>query len=227
MVRRGEAHGARSRVDWPKTLRRWARQGHSDGALVWRRTPRGPGRVVFLWDVSGSMAPYVEWYFPWLYRMSDQGPDVHVFAFGTKVENLTPHLHASYQEAVEALYADTDLWGSGTAMGRTFAEWMRRFGGGLLGPHTNGAVISDGWDVGDAARLRYEMRWLKSRCAKLVWFDPYASAKGFRPEVAGLRIALPFVDWFWPLTDKVQLHRLADDLSAASGTRIREVGITR
>lgn len=209
LLRLGEPHGTRTRVDWAQTLKRWARRGHSDAALVWNRMPYGPGRLVVLWDVSGSMANYVEWYFPWLYWMAQQRSDVHVFGFGTAVEDLTMHLHCTYGKAVRSLYQETNLWGSGTAMGRAFQEWNSRFGPRLLGTGSTILIISDGWDVGRPEDLEDALRRMAQRSRTMWWVNPLMVTAGFEPKTRALKVALHY-------TEHMDAGATADDLRALS-----------
>ena len=192
VARRGEPHGRPMRVDWGRTLRRWARTGHSDGSVVWRRMPHGPGRLVVLWDVSGSMAGYVEWYFPWLYRLVHERPDVYVFGFGTAVADLSDPLRASYTEAVRRLYEEPSLWGSGTAIGQAFKEWNRRFGRRLLGSSTRLVIISDGWDVGNPDDLESALLGMAHRLREIWWVNPLMVTAGFEAKTRALKIALHY-----------------------------------
>ncbi|MCY0877833.1 MAG: VWA domain-containing protein [Firmicutes bacterium] len=192
VVRRGQPLGTVTGVDWSQTLRRWARQGHGDSALVWHRLPHGQGRVVVLWDVSGSMAHYVDWYFPWLYRLTNVSADVYVYAFGTGLENLTPYLKLPYRQAVAHLYREIGLWGSGTAIGQAFSEWLREDGKRLLGPWTTVVIISDGWDVGSPDVLTQAMRKMAADSRHILWMNPLMVTEGFEPRTRALRVALRY-----------------------------------
>ncbi len=189
LARRGARSGRATQVDWEKTVRRWARQGHSDARFAWERAPKGPGRLVVLWDVSGSMAQYVAWYFPWLYRLALRFKEVRIFGFGTELEELTSHLQSSYRAAVKGLYAETSLWGSGTAIGQTFEQWNQRYGDRLLGTYTTIVVISDGWDVGDPERLDAELRQMALRSRRIIWINPLMVTAGFEPRTRALKVA--------------------------------------
>ncbi len=194
LVQKGVPRGARCRVDWPKTTRRWARRGYADASLIWERSPRGPSPIVVLWDISGSMASYVPWYFPWLYRLVSAQSAVHVFAFGTGLEDLTEYLQRPYGEALRALYGETDLWGSGTAMGDAFQDWTRCYGRRLLSRATTVLIVSDGWDAGDPTILQEALRRMAGRARRIEWINPLMVTEGFEPKTRGLRIARQFTD---------------------------------
>jgi len=194
VVRSGKPRGGHARVNWTSTLRRWAKLGHADANLTWIRHVRGPGRLVVLWDVSGSMGNYVGWYFPWLYRLVSQYRDVQVFAFGTGVQNVTSYLAQDYGDAVKDLYGKTALWGSGTAIGQAFQDWNRQYGVGLLGSKTVVIVISDGWDVGPPEPLDQALRTIAQRTRRIIWINPLMVTQGFEPRTRALRVVLQYTD---------------------------------
>ena len=54
----------------------------------------------------------------------------------------------------------------------------------------------DGLDHGDTALLAGAMRELRARARAIVWLNPLLGDARYRPEAAGMRAALPFVDHF-------------------------------
>ncbi|PSR24048.1 MAG: hypothetical protein C7B45_00040 [Sulfobacillus acidophilus] len=192
VVRRGQRRGAAVAVDWSKTLKRWSRRGHSDASLVWRKTYQGPGAIAILWDVSGSMASYVDWYFPWLFQVARQRKDVRVFAFGTESVELTPYFLGSYQQAVAAVYAQIHLWGGGTAIGQVFSQWHKAYADQLLDPAARIVVISDGWDAGPPEYLEQVMLRMAQRAREIYWINPLMVTPGFEPRTRALKIALRY-----------------------------------
>lgn len=197
VVRRGRPWGAPARVDWAATLKRWSTRGHSDAALVWERAPRGAAPLVVLWDVSGSMAGYVDWYFAWLYRLMSQRADTHVFAFGTTLADLTAAMGKPYAQAVRDLYASVPVWGSGTAIGPALRSLDGEAGRGLLGPGSQVMIISDGWDVGSPDELEAMLRSLAERTRRVWWVNPLMITPGFEPRTRALKIAAQYV---WHMT---------------------------
>lgn len=205
----GKPRGPRQRVDWRKTFKRWSRMGHQDGRLLWRREPVDQGRVVVLWDVSGSMAAYVGWYYPWLYRLVSLSTNVRVFGFGTGIENLTPFMTSNYRSSVRALYEKTSGWGSGTAMGQAFETWIAQYGGQLLSPRTKVVIISDGWDVGNSEQLGKSLREMASRAESILWINPLMVTTGFEPRTRALVMARYYAQKMIAGADRRDLTRLA------------------
>lgn len=196
-------------MDWARTLKRWAKRGHTDASLVWYRKPYGDGRAIILWDVSGSMAHYVAWYFPWLFRLAHISQEVHVFAFGTTLEELTPYLKLPYRQAVDYLYREVALWGSGTAIGQAFTDWVTRYGAELLGSWTTVVIISDGWDVGPPELLTTAMRTIAAGSRRIIWVNPLMVSEGFEPRTRALRVALRYTRDMQAGATPAQLRRLA------------------
>lgn len=209
VVRRGTPHGSAARVDWARTLKRWAQRGHSDAALVWNRVPYGPGRVVVLWDVSGSMAGYADWYFPWLYRICQEREQSYVFAFGTDVADLTPALRGSYPEAVSRVYGKISLWGSGTAIGRSINQWEQQYGDRLLGRGTRMVIVSDGWDVGPPHHLEESLHTMAARCDEIWWLNPLMITAGFEARTRALKIALQYTQHMSSGATQEDLRRIS------------------
>lgn len=187
-VRRGAGQGWSSRVNWRQTLKRWGRRGHSDGGLVLQKRPHGPGKVVILWDISGSMAEYVGWFFPWIFQLTRQR-EVACYAFGTTLKDLTDLLNAPYAKAVRQIYDQTALWGSGTAIGEMFELWLKMFGAKWLGTWTSIVIISDGWDVGPVHLLESSLKRLAAESRHILWVNPLMVTPGFEAKTRALKVA--------------------------------------
>jgi uncharacterized protein with von Willebrand factor type A (vWA) domain len=209
VVRSGQRRGAAVGVDWGKTLKRWARRGHSDGSLVWRKTYKGPGAIAVLWDVSGSMASYVDWYFPWLFQVARHRKDLRVFAFGTDLAELTPYFLGSYRQTVAAVYAQIHVWGSGTAIGQVFSQWNQVYADQLLGPATRIVVISDGWDAGPPEYLEQAMLRMAQRTREICWINPLMVTPGFEPKTRALKVALRYTRLMTAGASIEELRRLS------------------
>jgi hypothetical protein len=60
-------------------------------------------------------------------------------------------------------------------------------------------IFSDGWDRGEADILEAQMALLKRRANKIIWLNPLLRTKDYRPICRGMRVALPYVDYFLPM----------------------------
>ncbi len=151
-------------------------------------------RLLIVWDVSGSMEESHEEHFALVYALQRMSRNARVFAFGTELHEITPHLRAQpYPAAVARMESLFTAWGGGTRIGESLAALNREIGS-WVDRHTVVLIVSDGWDVGNLGVLREAMRRLARRSRFIVWLNPYAAQPDFRPEAAGMQTALPFVD---------------------------------
>ena len=75
-------------------------------------------------------------------------------------------------------------------------------------------IASDGWERGDPALLGSEMARLQRAAHTVVWINPLAGGASYRPLVAGMAAALPYVDLFLPGHNLKALEALAEALDA-------------
>jgi hypothetical protein len=68
--------------------------------------------------------------------------------------------------------------------------------------------VSDGLDQGDTELLERSMRELRARAGKIIWLNPLLGDARYRPECAGMRAALPYVDHFAPAHNLESLQGL-------------------
>jgi uncharacterized protein len=191
--RRWRAHGVGS-VDLRRTARSGLRSGGEFVELA--RRARSPRRadLVILWDVSGSMREHTTELFGLVYALHRVVRRTRVFAFGHDLVEVTPLLAGrSYERALPMLGERLRPTGGGTRIAHCLTEF-RRHHESELRPTSTLLVLSDGWDLGDPEELADQLRRLHGRVHRLVWVNPYAAQREFRPETAALRMAMPFVD---------------------------------
>ncbi len=70
-------------------------------------------------------------------------------------------------------------------------------------------IVSDGWERGDVAVLRGEMRRLHRHCYRLIWLNPHLGRAGYEPLVEGMAAALEQVDDFLPIHNLQSLRALS------------------
>ena len=196
-----------------RTLREAMRTGGVPIERAWREPKLVPRKLVYLVDVSGSMEPYARAMVMFLQAAVRAGRHVEAFTFGTRLTRLTPHLAGRDPDRAlaNAARAVPD-WAGGTRIGENLKAfndvWGRR---GL----TRGAIVviaSDGWERGDPTLLSEQMRRLHLAAHRVVWTNPLAGGEGYRPLVAGMQAALPYVDDFLPGHNLHALETLAEVL---------------
>jgi uncharacterized protein with von Willebrand factor type A (vWA) domain len=70
------------------------------------------------------------------------------------------------------------------------------------------AGVPDGLDQGETDLLERSMRELRERVGKIIWLNPLLGDARYRPECAGMRAALPYVDHFGPAHNLASLQCL-------------------
>lgn len=176
-----------------------------------------PRRLVLVLDVSSSMSAHARV----LLRLGlaarraggRGGGRVEVFAFGTRLTRLTPHLGDRDPGAALAAAADavTDVEGGtriGASLGQLVRGWGRRRG-------LRGAVVvicSDGLERGDPELLGAAVARLRRHAHRVVWVNPLAGDPRYEPTQRGMAAALPHVDVFLPGHDLASLEDLVEVL---------------
>lgn len=181
-------------VDFRRAARRSLRYAGEWFDLPMRVRGLRRTKILIVWDVSGSMEENHEQHFGLVYALYRMSRNARVFAFGTELHEITPHLRAqAYPAAVARMESMFTAWGGGTRIGESLAALEGRVGS-WVDRHTVVLILSDGWDIGNLAVLREAMARLARRSRCVVWLNPYAAQADFRAEVAGMQTALPFVD---------------------------------
>jgi len=227
-TRRRESHRTGAEIDFRRVLKRTARLGGALPTRLPRRRRKEEHRpIVLLADVSGSMEKYSRLVLQFFHSLSHGLPSVEAFVFGTRLTRITPALeHRDLDRALDEAAAMVVDWAGGTRIGASLAAFNREWSRRVLRRGAIVVIVSDGCDRQDADELRNQMRYLRHRCHRLVWLNPYAGSVGYEPRVAGMEAALPFVDDFLPLHDLQSLHEFSRALASmpANGRSARSYG---
>jgi uncharacterized protein with von Willebrand factor type A (vWA) domain len=73
-------------------------------------------------------------------------------------------------------------------------------------------IFSDGWDRGETDLLTGHMAYVKRRTYKIIWLNPLLGKEGYQPICQGMSAALPYVDYFLPVTNLHDLQFLEKTL---------------
>lgn len=186
-----------SHVDMRRTLRQWAKSGGIGCRFERAKRRVKPGRLVVLWDVSGSMAQTIPLYLPWLHRLAASSKEVGIFPFGVRIDEITEGMRQGYPDAIAAVSAVPDVWESGTSVGAVLQTWVKHYGNTWLRGRTTIMVISDGWDSGKPEAVAAALREMRAGNARIVWVHPLLRTAGFTLKTRALMAAKPYVDtWF-------------------------------
>jgi uncharacterized protein with von Willebrand factor type A (vWA) domain len=191
--RRAAARG--DRLDLRATMRAAARTA---GELVRRRNSarrETPRPLVFLCDVSGSMAPYARALLQYARVVSLGRRKVRAFAFATRLTELTSIARRTNESLAMSAFGDALVdYGGGTRIGAALRTFNERYG--RRGAARGGTVVilSDGWERDDPDGVAREMLNLRRLCRRIVWVNPQKKHPAFEPLARGMAAALPFVD---------------------------------
>ncbi len=207
-------------IDRRATMRRAMRTEGHPLELLRRERETTPRRMVILVDVSGSMEPYARPLIVFCQAVRQASNRVEAFAFGTRLTRLTRELgERDPERAIERASRAVPDWAGGTRIGENLrvlnAAWGRR---GV----TRGAIVvifSDGWERGDVSLLDREMERLHRAAHLVVWVNPLAGEAGYEPLAAGMAVALPHVDLFFPGHDLRSLEQLSLALERLDSTQ--------
>jgi uncharacterized protein with von Willebrand factor type A (vWA) domain len=140
---------------------------------------------------------------------------VHAFTFGTRLTNITRHLHQrDVDAALKAAGAEAQDWEGGTRIGACLAAFNRDWSRRVLGQGAVVLLITDGLDRGDPRELEAQMQRLHLSARRLVWLNPLLRWDGFAPKASGIAAMLPHVDSFRAGHSVASLEELAKVISA-------------
>ena len=214
-TRRRRRHRAGSEIDFRRVLSRTARLGAVPARLPRRRRTLERRPIVLLADISGSMEKYSRLVLQFFHSVTASLPRVETFVFGTRLTRITPQLrHRDLDRALAEAAAEVPDWSGGTRIGSSLATFNRQWSRRVLRRGAIVVIVSDGLDREAKDVLKRQMRYLRHRCHRLVWLNPYVGTDGYEPRAAGMAAALPFVDDFLPIHDLQTLHEFSRALAA-------------
>lgn len=182
-------------VDPRRTVRAMLHHGGEPAELLRHRRARRNRRLVFLIDVSGSMAPYADTLLRFAHAACRVRAGTEVFTIGTRLTRVTRELRrrepASALAAASAVIPD---WRGGTRLGAELKEFLDRWGQRGTARGAIVVIASDGWERGDPALLGEQMARLRRLARSVVWVNPHRGRAGFVPRTGGMLAAIPHVD---------------------------------
>ncbi len=202
-----------NKIDLPdlrQTLRKNLRRGGELIDIMHRRPKRNRVKLLMLCDVSKSMELYSSFLLQFLYAFQQVYARMETFIFSTSLQRITPLLKQKYfQEALDLLSTQNEGWNSGTRIGESLHTFITSYGNKLIDSKTIVIILSDGWDTGHIDLLKESMHRIHARAKKVIWLNPLAGYAAYKPEVAGMKAAMPYVDVFAPVYNLESLRKLA------------------
>jgi uncharacterized protein with von Willebrand factor type A (vWA) domain len=212
--------GGHDRLDIRRLLRRSLRFGGELLVFSWKSPTFRPRPLVLLCDISGSMERYTRLLLNFTYALKSASTRVEAFVFATRLTRITRLLKShDVDAALNRVMASVDDWSGGTRIGEAIETFNRRYARRVLSHGATVAIISDGWDRGDAAQMRQAIARLQRSCHRLIWMNPLMGAPGYEPLTLGLQAAMPFVDDFLPAHNLANLEALGTLLLETANRR--------
>jgi uncharacterized protein with von Willebrand factor type A (vWA) domain len=193
--RRRRAASRGDRLDVRASMRAAARTA---GELIRQRASarrEAPRPLVFLCDVSGSMASYSRALLQYARVVSLGRRKVRAFAFATQLTELTALARRTRADVAMSVFgAALRDYGGGTRIGEALQAFNERYA--QRGAARGGTVVilSDGWERENPEAVAREMQRLRRLTRRIVWVNPQKKHPAFEPLARGMAAALPYVD---------------------------------
>lgn len=211
----GDAGQQHARMHWPGVLHEAARTGGEILRLPRLARREQPLPLLVLVDVSGSMERYARLLLAFLHASTRRAGRRDVFAFGTRLTDLTPAFRLADTDAMlGAASLAIDDFAGGTRLGSSLAELRRGHARRLTGRRTLVLVISDGLDTGEPSVLEEELLWLKRHSRRLLWLNPLLRFEGYAPLARGAAVLHRQADAMLAVHNLSALDQLAASLAA-------------
>ena len=200
-------------VDFRRSFRQNLGHGFAAIKLAYRKRRKKKLKLVVLCDVSGSMARYSSFLLDFIFALRAELPSTQAAVFTTHMTPITDPLRTpNITRSLQSVSAAIGGWGGGTDIGGSLAEFNDYYARSMLRSKSIVVILSDGWDRGNAPRMRMEIARLRRRAYKLIWLNPLLGNADYQPLCRGVRTALPYIDYFLPAHNLASLAAVTDRL---------------
>jgi len=187
-------------IDMRRTYRKNLSYGGDIITLMKKDRKLNKAKILLICDISGSMDDHSEKLFALMYCVANKFHKGSTFCFSTRLLNVSDYLKGcTFERAKENLSEKIDIWKSGTRIGLALSTLVNDYST-FLDQRTIMIIVSDGLDLGDAEILKNSMKEIKRKVKYVVWFNPLADEKDYRPYAIGMRAALDYIDVFAPFS---------------------------
>ena len=195
--------------DLRQTLRKNMRWGGELLYIIHHKPKRNRVKLVVLCDVSRSMELYSAFLIQFIYAFQQVYNRMETFVFSTSLTRITTVLkQKNFREALHLLGAEKSGWAGGTRIGESLDAFVKDHAKKMIDSKTIVIILSDGWDTGNIDTLKKSMAYIHNKAKKLIWLNPSAGYSGYRPDVAGMKAAMPYIDKFAPVHNAESLQKL-------------------
>ena len=171
--------------------------------------------IVFILDVSGSMADYSRNLLQLAYSARRANTKVEVFCFGTRLTRITKSIDKRTPDEAMRLAGESVLdWDGGTRIGDAIAAFVKESRRSRLGRGAIVVICSDGLDQGEPQALDKAMQTLSRLAHKVIWVNPHkGDNEDYKPNTIGMIIADPYIDKIYSGHNYKSLEEFARELS--------------
>ncbi len=171
--------------------------------------------IVFILDVSGSMADYSRNLLQLAYSARRANTKVEVFCFGTRLTRITKSIDKRTPDEAMRLAGESVLdWDGGTRIGDAIAAFVKESRRSRLGRGAIVVICSDGLDQGEPQALDKAMQTLSRLAHKVIWVNPHkGDNEDYKPNTIGMMIADPYIDRVFSGHNFKSIEEFARELS--------------
>lgn len=171
--------------------------------------------IVFILDVSGSMADYSRNLLQLAYSARCANTKVEVFCFGTRLTRITKSIDKRTPDEAMRLAGESVLdWDGGTRIGDAIAAFVKESRRSRLGRGAIVVICSDGLDQGEPQALDKAMQTLSRLAHKVIWVNPHkGDNEDYKPNTIGMMIADPYIDRIFSGHNYKSIEEFARELS--------------
>ncbi len=180
-----------------KTIRRSLGTGGEPLALIRKKRPDRPQKIVSLCDVSGSMTLYAQVYLAFVAGLIRADDTSDAYLFHTRLVRITEALREKDAlRAIGRLSLLADGFGGGSDIGPSLQKFADTYARRFVDGRTTVLILSDGYDTAPAEVLSNALAKLRKRGCKIIWLNPMKSWRDYAPIAAGMAAAMPHLDRF-------------------------------
>ena len=214
VYRRSKRTRRQGDMDFPRIMRKSLKGGGIPLELFYKQRKKRLKRLVVLADVSGSMDRYARFVMPFILGLRGVGSRAELFVFSTSLTQVTSLIRRlDVEKTLERMSKEVPEWSGGTRIGYSLHQFNARYRERVLHRRNVVLIMSDGWDLGGKELLRREMAALSRKVHCVIWLNPLAGDPNYQPVCQGMRVALPYVDYFLPADSLESLKRVGRVLS--------------
>lgn len=171
--------------------------------------------IVFILDVSGSMADYSRNLLQFAYSARRANAKVEVYCFGTRLTRITKSLDRRDPDDAMRLAGESVLdWDGGTRIGDSLRAFVREARRSRLGRGAIIVICSDGLDRGEPQALAESMESLSRLAYRVLWVNPHrGDVVEYVPASLGMIVAHPYIDEVHSGHNLASLEQFATRLS--------------